>query len=120
MRKDYAKGTRVRLLASGLEGIIIDYEIDSLESVKYVVEMAYGETRLAAYDDLAPHDHPIQAMLDAWNAEGRARGFTSIFVGVTKEGTWKAFFGKLPADYARTVRENRDVKFKYYWALRGS
>jgi hypothetical protein len=120
MRKDYPNGTRVRLLSSGLEGIIIDREVDSLESVKYIVEMAYGETRLLAYDYLAPNDHPIQAMLDAWNAEGKAKGFTSIFVGVTKEGTWTAFFGKSPGDYARTAREHRDVKFKYYWVLRSS
>ena len=120
MRKDYPKGTTVRLLYNGLEGIIMDAK-EGVNFFQYIIEMSYGETVTCNYVDVAPIDHPIQALLDHWNKEGVERGFSGIHIAKDQEGKLHAFYGKEPIkDYNNLKRKYPDYKFLYGWKLRGT
>lgn len=117
MRKDYANQTRIRLIWNGKVGTIISNQSDSVGIKMYTV-LLDGAARemLIDYESIAPVDHPIHKKMEQWRAECIAKGFTSIVIGITGKG-YKAFYCNDPQGYATIVRNNPDIKFKYYWRI---
>jgi hypothetical protein len=118
-KKDWPVGTIVRVLKTGLEGIVVTQaKDDTTGRDKYTVEMRHGETEMFPFDQLAPADHGIHQLLEIWHAEAKEKGFGDIYIGIAADGHWRCFFGSGSNDYFNVTTSNRHLEFKYIWWVR--
>lgn len=119
MRKDYAPGTKVKLLATGEPAVIKNTVTDSSSHMQYTIVFDKdGRELMIGADEIAPPEHPLHAKIAKWRENGLAQGFEAIVIGIDSEGVYKAFFCNTPEGYGRMTREHREIKFKYYWRLK--
>jgi len=93
MRNNYKPGDPIREIGTTKLGVFKRYD----ESGKFCY-FNYADGPKAEMflpvDNIADPDHPIHDMLVKWKAEGKARGFDSIYVARDEAGKrFKAFYG---------------------------
>jgi hypothetical protein len=116
LRDDYETGAPVKLLWNGRLGEVVSFVRDTNNLTLYTLKMDDGSLLNTHSDNFAAADHPWHEQMNKWRADGRARGFSSIVIGM-KDNAWKAFYCNDTEGYHRLTSGHPDVKFKFYWRI---
>ncbi len=110
-------GEKGFLLFAATEVEILGSKSDTASHTMYEVLFSSGHKMLAGLDEVVRATDPMFLFVQQCKLYMHDLGYRALALGIDADLQWRSFCFNEPEEYNKLVHSNKDIQFRYYWAL---